>query len=148
MDFRPVPGQTSPNFGSVAALCACQLGVSIVMAVVLLFLANVGGAGVVAPLAGAMGYASWAEYKAPGCLTPRLTRLLAFWSAVVAVVVALPFLYTMSQDFSNGGAAPLPSAAWAVVIVVGGVLSFLVTWSGLALGRRTAERARRAKSGA
>jgi Mn2+/Fe2+ NRAMP family transporter len=148
MEFRPSPGQDSPGFGSVAALCASQLGVALAAAIVMAFLAGGSSAGIVAPLAGAMGYAAWAENKAPGSLSPRLTRRLAFWAAVVAVVVALPFLRQMSRALEDGGSAPIPPGAWAAVILIGGLVSFLVTWLGLVMGRRIAARAHRAKTGA
>jgi hypothetical protein len=154
MDFRPAPGQETAGLGPVLGLCAFQFGVSFVAGLVFLFLPDGGGSGIgaVGSMTGALGYALWAETKSPGSLPPLLTRRLAFRATVAAILISAPYLLYTIRGFVDG---PLDArlaaemgAGFLIVCVVAGPIMFLVTWFGLAQGRRLAERSRRRKADA
>jgi drug/metabolite transporter (DMT)-like permease len=148
MDFRPAPGQDSPGYGAIAALCATQFGVALIAGFVFALLPGGGsGLGAVAPLTGAMGYAVWAEGKAPGCLSPRLTRRLALRATVVSLAISAPYVVFLARAAEQAGGRSIPAWAWVLILAFAGLLSFLITWFGLAQGRRIQESARRRKSG-
>jgi hypothetical protein len=148
MDFHPSAGSERPGLGSVAALCAFQFAIAFVAGLVFAFIPGGGsGLGAVAPLSGAMGYAIWAEGKVPGGLTPRLTRLLAFYATVVSVAVSALYVAYLVRTPEGEGLATIPVWGWALILVLAGAISFLISWFGLAQGRRIAERARRKRGG-
>ena len=71
MELRPAVGQEKAAFGPVAALFGFQFAVAVVATIIFVFLPHGNsGLGAVAPLTGAMGYALWAETKAPGSKDP------------------------------------------------------------------------------
>jgi hypothetical protein len=148
MDFRPAPGQEKPGLGPVVALSAWQLAAGIAVGVLGALLPGGGrGLSAVAPIAGALGYGSWAEGKSPGCLSPRLTRRLALWAAVVSVAISLPFVIWVVAAGADAGVV-MPATFMTVAVLIAAVLDFLITWAGLVQGRKIAERARRKSGGA
>lgn len=147
MKATPSPEQDRVGFGATAALVAAQLAAGVVVALLGLLLPGAGsGLSAVGGLVGSMSYALWAEGRAPGCLTPKLTRRLAFWASVAQFFVAIPIV-ALHAFVSSGTDKALSPRVWIIVLAIAFVIAFLVTWLGLAQGRRMAERARLKKTG-
>lgn len=144
MNLTPSPETDRVGFGPVAALAAAQLAAGVLAALLALLLPG-GGAGLsaVGGLVGGMSYALWAEGRSPGCLTPSLARRLALWASLVQLVFAAPFVALLALASRE----PLPLAVWIAILLAAALVAFLVTWLGLAQGRRIAEKARRKKDG-
>lgn len=137
--WTPPAAETSrPPLSSIVTLSALEIGIAALYAVVqsLLNLGSSGLAGAAAMVA-AMTYATWAEQRVPGSMARgALLRWLAFGSTVVQGLVAIPIL-TAYGIAPEAGDPPIDFML-TVGVPIGLTLGFLITWAGLAIGRRNA----------